>query len=61
MTCCERGAGEADYSRERGGVLFEFVTEGPGFLIDEPETTLGGTLKLPPQYEAERAAIQVEA
>jgi glyoxalase family protein len=46
------------YFREPGGVLFEVATDGPGFLIDEPESSLGEALKLPPQYEAERAAIQ---
>jgi glyoxalase family protein len=46
------------YFREPGGVLFEVATDGPGFLIDEPEATLGEALKLPPQYEARRAAIE---
>jgi glyoxalase family protein len=46
------------YFREPGGVLFEVATDGPGFLIDEPEATLGESLKLPPQFEAERAAIE---
>lgn len=46
------------YFREPGGVLFEVATDGPGFLIDEPEATLGEALKLPPQYESERAAIE---
>lgn len=46
------------YFREPGGVLFEIATDGPGFMIDEPEATLGEALKLPPQYESQRAAIQ---
>jgi glyoxalase family protein len=46
------------YFREPGGVLFEVATDGPGFLIDEPEATLGEALMLPPQYEAERPAIE---
>jgi glyoxalase family protein len=46
------------YFREPGGVLFEVATDGPGFLIDEPEATLGEALKLPPQYQARRAAIE---
>lgn len=46
------------YFREPGGVLFEVATDGPGFLIDEPEATLGEALKLPPQYEAQRATIE---
>jgi glyoxalase family protein len=46
------------YFREPGGVLFEVATDDPGFLIDEPERELGRSLKLPPQYESERAAIE---
>ena len=46
------------YFREPGGVLFEIATNTPGFLIDEPETTLGMNLKLPPQYETMRAQLQ---
>jgi glyoxalase family protein len=46
------------YFREPGGVLFEVATDGPGFMIDEPEATLGESLKLPPQYEVDRAAIE---
>ena len=39
------------YFREPGGVLFEVATDPPGFTVDEPETSLGGSLKLPPQHE----------
>lgn len=46
------------YFREPGGVLFEVATAGPGFAIDEPAEHLGETLKLPPQFEADR--IQIE-
>jgi len=46
------------YFREPGGVLFEIATDGPGFAIDEPLDALGSTLRLPPQYEASRAAIE---
>jgi glyoxalase family protein len=46
------------YFREPGGVLFEVATDGPGFLIDEPEATLGEALKLPPRFEPDRAAIE---
>ena len=46
------------YFREPGGVLFEVATDDPGFLVDEAERELGRGLKLPPQYEAERAAIE---
>jgi glyoxalase family protein len=41
-----------------GGVLFEIATEGPGFTIDEPRTSLGQELKLPPQHEHLRARLQ---
>lgn len=46
------------YFRERGGILFEIATEGPGFPIDEPVQHLGEALKLPPQYEQYRAEIE---
>lgn len=46
------------YFREPGGVLFEIATDGPGFLIDEAEPALGQTLRLPPQYESSRPAIE---
>lgn len=46
------------YFREPGGVLFEIATDDPGFLIDEAEPALGQTLRLPPQYEAGRPAIE---
>ena len=38
-------------------MLFEVATDGPGFLVDEPEATLGATLRLPPEYESQREAI----
>lgn len=47
------------YFREPGGVLFEIATDGPGFMADEPLDTLGGALKLSPQYEARRRQIEV--
>ena len=46
------------YFREPGGVLFEVATAGPGFLIDEDIKELGGTLKLPQQYESYRGQIE---
>jgi glyoxalase family protein len=46
------------YFREPGGVLFEIATMQPGFLVDEPETALGTTLKLPPWEERHRASIE---
>lgn len=46
------------YFREPGGVLFEVATAGPGFTVDERKEHLGEALKLPPQYEADRADIE---
>jgi glyoxalase family protein len=49
---------ESVYAREPGGVLFEIATDEPGFAIDEPVESLGQSLMLPPQFEAERAMIE---
>ena len=46
------------YFREPGGVLFELATDNPGFTVDEPLAELGSHLKLPPQHERNRAAIE---
>lgn len=46
------------YFREPGGVLFELATDNPGFAVDEPVSELGKNLKLPAQYEANRARIE---
>jgi|SRR5579884_1967551 len=46
------------YFREPGGVLFEIATDPPGFAIDEAPERLGTHLKLPPQYERQRAQIE---
>ncbi|MHA4895805.1 ring-cleaving dioxygenase [Pedobacter sp. PWIIR3] len=46
------------YFREPGGVLFEIATENPGFTVDEPLEELGQHLKLPAQYESQRAEIE---
>lgn len=45
------------YSREPGHTLFEYATDGPGFLIDEPLESLGSELKLPVQYQDVREKI----
>jgi glyoxalase family protein len=45
------------YFREPGGVLFEVATDPPGFLLDEPEATLGEALRLPPWLEPHRDTI----
>ncbi|MBO3758653.1 VOC family protein [Ciceribacter sp. L1K22] len=42
------------YVREPGGTLIELATDGPGFLVDEDEATLGETLFVPPD-DIERA------
>jgi len=46
------------YFREPGGILFEIATDQPGFAIDEPVTSLGSRLSLPPRLEPHRSAIQ---
>jgi glyoxalase family protein len=46
------------YFREPSGVLFELASRDIGFDVDEPLATLGQELKLPPQYEARRAALE---
>jgi glyoxalase family protein len=46
------------YFREPGGVLFEIATDVPGFAVDEPESSLGAALKLPPALEARRKEIE---
>ncbi|GAO41873.1 ring-cleaving dioxygenase [Flavihumibacter petaseus] len=46
------------YFREPGGVLFELATDNPGFTVDEPLAELGTHLKLPEQYESDRAQIE---
>jgi len=47
------------YTRLYPGLLFEFATEGPGF-IDEDESleTLGTTLALPPAFKHKRKTIE---
>lgn len=46
------------YFREPGGNLFEIATDGPGFTVDEPGTSLGQRLALPPFLEAQREQIE---
>ncbi|MEY2545086.1 MAG: glyoxalase family protein [Verrucomicrobiota bacterium] len=46
------------YFREPNGILFEIATDGPGFTADEPVEHLGESLKLPAQYESQRAEIE---
>src|SRR5690606_29219052 len=46
------------YARVAPQILFEFATDGPGFMGDEPYETLGEKLSLPPFLESQRAAIE---
>lgn len=46
------------YFREKGGILFEIATDGPGFTIDEDLESLGSELKLPKQYEHLRSRLE---
>ncbi|MFJ7935279.1 ring-cleaving dioxygenase [Sporosarcina sp. NPDC096371] len=46
------------YSRVAPGILFEFATDGPGFMGDEPYETLGEKLSLPPFLEQKREQIE---
>ena len=49
---------ESLYVRVTDQILFEFATDGPGFMGDEPYETLGEKLSLPPFLEPKRAAIE---
>lgn len=46
------------YSIEKGNIVFEFATDGPGFTRDEDIASLGTTLQLPKQYEQNRSAYE---
>lgn len=47
------------YTRLYPGILFEFATEGPGFIDDEePYETLGEILALPPRFRNQRERIE---
>lgn len=47
------------YTRLHRGILFEFATEGPGFIDDEePYETLGERLALPPKFRSMRKEIE---
>lgn len=49
---------ESLYVRVAPPILFEFATDGPGFMGDEPYETLGEKLSLPPFLEPKRAEIE---
>jgi glyoxalase family protein len=48
------------YFRMPDGILIEIATDGPGFLVDEPEDTVGQALSLPPWLEPERETLERE-
>ncbi|MFP7175890.1 ring-cleaving dioxygenase [Priestia filamentosa] len=49
---------ESLYARVAPRILFEFATDGPGFMGDEPYETLGEKLSLPPFLEPKRVEIE---
>jgi glyoxalase family protein len=49
---------ESLYARVAPQILFEFATDGPGFMGDEPYETLGEKLSLPPFLEPKRKQIE---
>jgi glyoxalase family protein len=49
---------ESLYVRVAPHILFEFATDGPGFMGDEPYETLGEKLSLPPFLEPKREEIE---
>jgi glyoxalase family protein len=48
------------YFRMPDGILLEIATDGPGFLVDESEDSLGRGLSLPPWLESERQTLERE-
>lgn len=56
----DRNYFKAIYMKERGDVIFEYATEGPGFTIDESPEELGTNLMLPPMYEIKRDEIEAK-
>lgn len=49
---------ESLYARVAQGILFEWATDGPGFMGDEPYETVGEILSLPPFLEGKREQIE---
>src|SRR5690606_35005470 len=49
---------ESLYARVAPQILFEFATDGPGFMGDEHYETLGEKLSLPPFLEPKREEIE---
>ena len=54
----ERDYFRSIYFREPGGVLFEFATDQPGMMIDEPVEHLGETLQLPQMHAHRREHLE---
>ena len=48
------------YFRMPDGILIEIATDEPGFLVDEPEESLGQGLSLPEWLEPERETLERE-
>lgn len=46
------------YFRESNGLMIEIAIDGPGFLVDSKEETLGKQLDLPPFLEEKRKEIE---
>jgi len=51
---------ESLYVRVAHGILFEWATDGPGFMGDEPYETVGEILSLPPFLEPKRELIEAQ-
>ena len=49
---------ESLYANVAPQILFEFATDGPGFMGDEPYESLGEKLSLPPFLEPKRKEIE---
>lgn len=46
------------YFREKGGILIELATRGPGVLVDESYETLGSELRIPPHYTDQETEVR---
>ena len=57
-TVMDRTYFQSIYFHAPDGLLLEIATDGPGFLIDEPATSLGSTLRLPEWLEKNRQDIE---
>ncbi len=57
-TLREHGYFRSAYFKEPSGAIIEVASDGPGFTVDEPLPSLGGSLVLPPDLEARRGEIE---